>query len=159
MDTPEFTLPSDKFDAWYEAEKAAFDILCKATGHVEGTNAFIGEFGSRVCNAFYFYNDPVQYSGEVFYAPAPNRFAIKYTAVGTFVSRKEAMRWAMKILCELPVRNVGNIELFRMDNTGIGALKADSIQFGNESAPRKVYVLPITFDLVLNVRADFTARE
>lgn len=145
-------LPSDKFSAWTEAENEALRILCEATGMTAGTNAFIGETKADIVNSFYIYNDPVQYGGEVFYAPKPGTVALKYTAVGQFLSRAAAQRWAMQIVCALPVHNRGNIQHFRMDNTGIGAIKADTATFRAEVGEQPFYVLPITFDLVFEIR-------
>ena len=145
-------LPSDKFSAWTEAENEAFRVLCEATGRVPGTNAFIGENHADMVNSFYFYNDPVQYGGEVFYAPKPGTVALKYTAVGQFTNRIEAQRWAMAIVCALPVNNRGNIQIFRMDNTGIGALKAETAPLLAERTQKAYFMLPITFHLVFEIR-------
>lgn len=146
--------PADRFDAWTEAETAALRVLCDATGHTPGTDAFLGERErhATVANAFYLYNDPVQYAGEVFYAPRPGSLALKYTAVGTFLARRDAQRWACRIIDALPVQGVGNVQVFRLDDSGIGALKVQPVAFGSEPDEREAYVLPLTFDLVFNLR-------
>ena len=145
-------LPADPLDAWTEAEAEAFRVLCEATGLVPGTTAFIGEHHADSVNAFYFYNNPVQYGGEVFYAPKPGTVAIKYAAVGQFTSRREAQRWAMRIATALPVHNRRNVAVFRMDNTGIGALKVETAVLRAERGEQTFYTLPITFDLVFEIR-------
>lgn len=146
--------PSDAADAWTEAEAEALRILCEATGHVPGTNAFLGERSAHtaIVNSFYIYNDPIQYGGEALFAPRPGSVALKYTAVGQFLTRRDAQRWACKIALALPAKGRKNIQVFRLDNTGIGALKVESVPLGSEVKEREIYTLPLTFDLVFNLR-------
>lgn len=144
--------PSNPLDAWTEAEKTAFQILCEATGHTEGTSAFIGE-KSDVLNSFCFYNDVTQYGGEVFYARRPSTFVLPYSAVGTFGSRAGIQRWAMAVMNALPVCGVGNVAHFRLASDGIGSIKLEPQGlFAGENEPRPCYTLTLSFDLVILVR-------
>ena len=147
-------LPESALDAWTNAEAAAFCALCHATGMEAGARAFLGEV-TDFCNAFYFTNDTIQTGGEAFYTVrAATSFVLPYYAVGIFDSRRAAQRWAMAVVCALPLVDAGNAALFRCANDAIGSLSLEELVFRGESSPKPAYTLKLSFDLVVKIFGD-----
>lgn len=142
--------PASRIDSWTEAENAFFRHLCEATGHIPGTNAFIGAFEiAGIANAFYLNSEAVSNAPEVFLAPRCSGFVVPYEATGYFLDRADVQRWAMRAVDAFPVRGLGNAQVVQLTN--VGAIRQQAVTFASEG-DRAVaaWSLELSFNLVVN---------
>lgn len=142
--------PSDELDAWTEAENAAMRIMCEATGHTLGQNAFIGEIDD-IMNSFWITNETTQMGGEVFYAPKQPALPIPYQASAMFDSRRGIQRFVMALVRALPVRGDGCLDQLRFSANGIGPIKLELVEVRGETKPRLAFIVDLHFDVVVRV--------
>ncbi len=141
--------PTSFETSWTEAEQAAFQILCAATGTENGKSAHLGR-NPGILNAWHFTCGKISDGGEVFYADDLPSLCLPAYAECVFLHRAKCQCWAMRIAAALPVCNADNTNIaeLRIRADGWGEVKETYVQPPNESKELLAWTLRVDFDLV-----------
>lgn len=133
---------------WAAAERTIFEKIRVATGGTEGKTAFIG-IPPPYGNSWSFKIGGGGDARNTFCGPI-TELMMDADISGTFLERSKAQEFALKVLQALPIKRVGNVQLFELRSGGMPDPKADFITMKNEKEPRLVWVCPIGFTIVFN---------
>lgn len=141
--------PTSFETSWTEAENAAFEAICTATGSQAGTSAHLGR-NPGVMNAWHCSCGKIGIGGEVFYADDIPTLCIPFYAEAVFTRRAACQAWAMRIAAALPLINqeTNNIIELRIQADGWGEVKPDYVQVANEDKQIPVWRMRLDCDLV-----------
>lgn len=140
---------TDIQDPWEMAETAIYQRLLSITGATDKRNAFLG-YQPLIGNSWAF---KIGGSGEEANTnlQVPMELWMFADISGLFLERKEAQRFAMKVVRSCPIKRVSNVQTFRIRRGGHPDIKADEIRLMNDRGERLVWVVEIGFEVVFNL--------
>jgi len=136
-------------NAWVEAESTVFNALCKATGSVEGKQAFRG-YIPPIVNAWALYTGGPGGNEQTTWAPDVVSVHIAARIEAAFAQRPHALVFSMQIVKALPILNSGNVQNFRIKMGGFPEPQADFVPVANEAKKVLAWTLNMQCELVFS---------
>ena len=149
-DDKSIIIPASPDEAWEAAEKTAIRTLCEITDSRLGKTGFVGA-NPGVLDAWHINTDSTEH-GSSLLCPSPGVVHLPYYAEGIFGGRTAMQRWACRVIAGLPVKNRGNIQIFRVAARGLDEPTFESHELAGEAAAAQVWRLRIHLELVFVLR-------
>lgn len=135
--------------SWVDAENTVMEALCKATGSVEGKQAFRGYLPPMV-NVWALYTGGPGGNEQTTWPANVVSLHIKSRIEAAFAKREHAQVFAMQVVKALPILNNENVQNFRISMGGFPEPVADYVPIANEDKKILAWTFAMGCELVFS---------
>lgn len=143
------------YESWTTAETTIYNRLLTATGSVDKVNAFRGYLPATNYNLWMFKTGGPGSASNTHNAPITS-MVMAAQVYGLFSEQATAQEFAMKIVQIMPIKDTGNIQMFRISSGGVPTVDLKPVSLSNnQNELALLWEVRIDFDLVFATQGTY----